>query len=363
VSEDTVIGRRRLLQLAASGVAAGAVPASALAAPLAGANPVAPIAAPTVPAEAKGRKRVLMMLWRGETPVEKGFRDYLKSADVDYDLIVRNAAMSLDKVKAYIAEAKETHPDLVYTWGTEVTRAVLGRYNEVDPAVNITRIPVVFTVVTTPVGAGIVPAMGPSGRNFTGVSHVPSLDVQLNALQAYRPVKRLAVINNPTTRLSAIIVRGLMRACERRGIDLHIASLSKDAQGNPSAASIPGVMQAIARWKPDFLYLSTDSFIAANAAAITGIADQLRIPTFAASEVPLRRGTALCGLVGRYEAVGRMTAYKVLQILRDGIPPGRIPIETLHRFSYIVNMDVAGDLGVYPPLAVLDYAELIKSSS
>jgi putative ABC transport system substrate-binding protein len=40
--------------------------------------------------------------------------------------------------------------------------------------------------------------------------------------------------------------------------------------------------------------------------------------------------------------------------------PAAIPIETLARFSYLVNMPVAAQLDLYPPLKVLNYAELLK---
>ncbi|WP_395407865.1 hypothetical protein ACHMW6_14920 [Pseudoduganella sp. UC29_106] len=40
--------------------------------------------------------------------------------------------------------------------------------------------------------------------------------------------------------------------------------------------------------------------------------------------------------------------------------PDAIPVETLASFSYLVNADVAGQLGVTPPKSVLQRAELIR---
>lgn len=42
-----------------------------------------------------------------------------------------------------------------------------------------------------------------------------------------------------------------------------------------------------------------------------------------------------------------------------GKPPGRIPVETLKRFSLLVNMRVAHSLRMYPPIDMLNYAEVI----
>ncbi|MGE5505418.1 MAG: ABC transporter substrate-binding protein [Actinomycetota bacterium] len=304
------------------------------------------------------RKRILMLLWRGETNAESGFRAHLRAEGVDFDLIMRDAKMDISRVADFIEEARRTRPDLIYTWGTEVTRAVVGPYDAVDPGRHITDIPVVFTAVTAPVESGIVPSMGPSGRNVTGVSHVPPLAVQLKALLAYRPVTRIACLYSPATTLSAMTVRELHELCSRQAIELQATAFPL-TDGRPNLAALPQTLGEIARHEPQFLYLSTESVIAANAAIITDEARRLRLPTFAATEVPLRNGTALCGLVGHYDAAGRMTAHKVLQVLRETLPPGRIPVERLSRFSYVVNMKVARELDLYPPLAVMDYAELM----
>ncbi|MEI7606526.1 MAG: ABC transporter substrate-binding protein [Rhodospirillaceae bacterium] len=337
----TGISRRRTLQLAA-GMAATLLPI--------------PSRAAIPPA---GRKRVMMMLWRGETVAERGFRAYLAASGADIELTVRDANLDIAKVADFIAEARATRPDLIYTWGTEITRAVVGPSDAVDPLLHITDIPVVFSIVTHPVGSGIVTKIGASGRNVTGVSHVAPLATQLKALLAYRRVKRIACIYNSTTNISAVTVQELKDLCVRHGIDLVAEAFPLDEEGRPDAAAIPRLMAGIARYQPQFLYLGTDSFIAANRTVICDTARKLLLPTFAATEVLVREASALCGLVAPYDAVGRLAALKVLEVLRNGTAVGQIPIETLSRFSYIVNMRVAGELDLYPPLAVLDYAEIL----
>ncbi len=338
----TGLSRRHMLRLA-TGAAAALVPARSLAA----AGPAGP-------------KRVMMLLWRGETAAEKGFRAYLEASGADISLTVRDANLEIERVAGFIAEARATRPDLIYTWGTEITRAVVGPAGAVDPRLHITDIPVVFSVVTHPVGSGIVPHIGASGRNVTGVSHVAPMATQVKALMAYRPVARVACIYNSITNVSAVTVRELRDLCRQQGIELVAEAFPLDEEGRPDASAIPRLLAGIAERKPHFLYLGTDSFIAANRAVITDTARQLRLPTFAATEVLVREASALCGLVAPYDAVGRLAALKVLEVLREGRPVGSIPIETLSRFSYIVNMRVAGELGLYPPLAVLDYAEILR---
>ena len=124
-------------------------------------------------------------------------------------------------------------------------------------------------------------------------------------------------------------------------------------------SSLPKLMAQVSQTAPDFLYLGPDSFIGANCKQITALALQHRIPVFSATEVALREGKALFGLVSRYAAVGQLTARMAEQILVQKLSPAQIPIETLTRFSYIVNMAVAAELDLYPPLKVINFAEVI----
>jgi putative ABC transport system substrate-binding protein len=82
------------------------------------------------------------------------------------------------------------------------------------------------------------------------------------------------------------------------------------------------------------------------------------LPTFASTEQLMETG-ALTGLISRYHAIGQFTAYKAEQILINKVPPSRIPVETLTRFTLQVRMDVAEQLKMPPPLPMFNYAELL----
>lgn len=304
--------------------------------------------------------RVYMILYRGETPVERGFCDYLASRGISVELIIRDIAQDTGKIPALIAEARALHADLIYTWGTPVTLAVAGKHGSIDPVRNVTDIPVVFTMVASPEGSGLVATRASSGRNITGDSHVVPIDQQLSAIRAYRDFARLAVIYNPAEPNSVLTVKELREASRREHFQLIEQPIPLDAQNRPQESSLPQLIADVARKKPQFLYLGPDSFIGANRKLVTESALDQRLPTFSATEIALREGKALFGLVSRYDNVGRLAAYKAEQILVKKMHPRTIPIETLARFSYIVNMSVAAQLGFYPPLKVVNYAEVIR---
>jgi putative ABC transport system substrate-binding protein len=335
--------RRRLMAAGLAGIAVSALP-SALLAQSSRPRPF----------------RIYMILYRGETEVEKGFRDYLASRNIAVELIVRDVAQDIGKVAGLIAEARGLGADLIYTWGTPVTLAVVGRKADVNPAIHVTDIPVLFTMVASPEGSGLVDSRSSSGRNVTGTSHVVPTVQQLGAVRAYRDLARMAILFNPAEPNSVLIVKELQAAAKRDRFQLTEQPIPLDDNGKPMESALPQLIAEIAKSKPQFLYLGPDSFIGANRKVITETALANRLPTFSATEIALREGKALFGLVSRYENVGRLTAHKAEQILARKLHPKDIPIETLARFSYIVNMSVAAELDFYPPLKVVNYAEVIR---
>ncbi len=305
-------------------------------------------------------KRIYMILYRGETEVEQGFRAHFRDQGVAAEFIVRDVALDVRKVPALIREARALKADLIYTWGTTVSIAVAGSKGKINPAEHVTDIPVVFTMVSSPEAAGLADARGWSGRNITGTSHlVPTLQ-QLGAIRAFRPFTRLGVIYNPAESNSLFTVRELRAAAVPGRFTLVERPVPLDQQGQPIAAALPDMVAHMARERVDFLYMGPDSFLAANRKVFTEAAVAGRLPMFAATESALRDGKALFGLVSGYDNVGRLTAHKALQILQHGRSPAAVRVETLARFSYLVNMQVAAALSFYPSLKVINYAELMR---
>lgn len=123
-------------------------------------------------------------------------------------------------------------------------------------------------------------------------------------------------------------------------------------------AALPELVTRAALEQPQFLYLPPDSFLGQNSREVTRLALERRLATYAAAESLLAGTNALLGLVSRYYNLGRLTARKTEQILMEGAHPGDIPVDTLKRFSYVINMPTARDLELYPPMSVLDFAEV-----
>jgi putative tryptophan/tyrosine transport system substrate-binding protein len=306
--------------------------------------------------------RIYAITFRGMTDVERGFQDYFAARRIPVQITFRDLNRDASRMPGFLEEIKRTKPDLVYTWGTSVTLGVVGTYDGYDPATNITEIPVVFTLVAAPVLAKIVPDLKNSRRNVTGVFHVAPTEAQIRAMASYRPFKSIGILYTPTEQNSVVVVDEVREVSKRLGFAVIAKPLKLDAAKKVTAEGAPEMIKEMKDQKVDWLYLPPDSYLGTQAkSVIIPAAMAAGLPTFASTEQLMETG-ALTGLVSRYHSIGQFTAYKAEQILVHKVPPAKIPVETLTRFSLVVRMDVAEALKLPPPLPMFNYAELITSS-
>jgi ABC-type uncharacterized transport system substrate-binding protein len=303
--------------------------------------------------------RIYAITFRGMTDVEKGFQDYFAARRIPVQITFRDLNRDSSRMPGFLEEIRRTKPDLVYTWGTSVTLGVVGTFDNVDPQVHITDIPVVFTLVAAPVLAKIVRDLKNPGRNVTGVFHVAPTEAQIRAMASYRPFKSLGILYTPTEQNSVVVVEEVREVSKRLGFSVIARPLKLDANKKVTSEGAPEMVRDLKQQNVEWLYLPPDSYLGTiTKSVIIPAAMAAGIPTFASTEQLMETG-ALTGLVSRYHSIGQFTAYKAEQILVNKVAAAKIPVETLTRFALQVRMDVADRLKLPPPLPMFNYAELI----
>lgn len=303
--------------------------------------------------------RIYRVTYRGRTEVEDGFDDYLAANGIAAEFIERDAQRSTEPLPGFVEEIRDLKPDLVYTWGTPVTLGIAGRQDAEDRSKFITDIPVVFALVASPVAAGLVADNAHPNRMLTGSVHVVPTETQLRAMHSYRPIKSLGVLYTETEQNSVSIVKELHGLRETMGFSLVERQFKLGADGRPTDEGLEELVAGIAQDGANWLYFLPDTFLGTQYDRLVPAALANKLPTFGAAELAIREGGTLVGLISRYYSVGQLAASKAAKILRDGTPPQDIPIETLKRFSLIINLPVAKKLDLYPPIEMLNYAEVI----
>jgi putative ABC transport system substrate-binding protein len=307
---------------------------------------------------------IYMIVWRGCEDACQGFQDYFRERDIEVNFILRDAARDKKHLPGFVQEARRMKVDLVLTWGTSVTVGTVGRLGKVNPDVHLTDIPVVFMIVADPVGAEIIESYESSGRShITGTRNRVPEEVQMKAIQAYRKFKRIGLIYNTNEQNSVLNAKTMRSVAKKMQFELVEAALDLNESGKPTMESIPRKIAELKEKNVDFIYVGSSSFLMANRDQFTSAALDMGMPVAAAYEAMAAKSNALLAVASRYYNVGKLAGYQAEQILVEKIAPGDIPIRSLSRFSYVINMKTAKKLRLFPPLSVLRYAEVIEDTA
>ena len=280
---------------------------------------------------------------------EKGFEAALASAgfkegvNVTYD---RQNAQGDPAKAAEIARKFNTDPiDLVHSIATPTTQAVLKV---------ITRKPVVFSSITDPVGAGIVPQDSTpgkkSGTNVTGVSDLWPVLLQMETYSRFVPRARdWGTIFNPAEANSVTHVKAMRAAAKSLGLNLIEVTVTNSQQVEQAAHSLVGKVQAIT--------ITSDNTTVASFDAIAKVCDQNKIALFAGDVDSVPRG-AIAAYGMDYFLVGYSAGKKAALVLK-GVKPGDIPWGPVEKFSLVINQKAARAQGVVVPPELLKKADKV----
>lgn len=320
-----------------------------------------PVNAQAVMKEFERPFEIFMVVWRGETEVEDGFRSQLNQRGIPVNLTLRNLALDRANAPPIVEEIKEAQPDLVYTWGTGTTSSIVGRLDSESPDDFVTGIPGLFVLVAYPIQARIVESFEKPGRAVTGVSFLAPIEVQLSAIQAYHPFRKLAVIYDSNAGNSRINVEQLREAAPAMGMELLELPVPLNDEGRPDPEALPELVSRAKSDGAELIYMGPDSFITRHGDVFTANAIKAGLPTFAATQAPLLGSRAMFGLVTDYFTLGRLAALQAERILVDGVAPEDLPVGQLNRYKLWINMDVVHDVGLYPPLQMIAVADFQNS--
>jgi putative ABC transport system substrate-binding protein len=201
---------------------------------------------------------------------------------------------------------------------------------------NTSTIPIVFTMVSDPVGQGFVENLAHPGGNVTGFSDFNALMAGkwLEMLtQVAPPVARVAVMYNPATTPYAGL---MMRAIEDAAPTFAIAVQSAPCR---DAAEIQSVIAELARGERGGLLVLTDIFTIVHRDTILASAAQHRLPTVYFA----RSFTAAGGLMSYgidYSDLFLRSAVYIDRILK-GTNPRDLPVQQPTKFELVINLKTA----------------------
>ena len=219
-------------------------------------------------------------------------------------------------------------------------------------AKNVTKtIPIVFTGVGDPVGAGVVQSLSHPGGNVTGISTLATelsakrLELLKEIVPNAAPVAMVWNDTNPSMVLSA---REAQNAADR--LDLNLQSI-----GVHDLISFDAAFATISSSHFNALLTLVDPFTREHRQRIVDFAAQRRLPAIYESREFVDAG-GLISYGPSFPALQRRAADYVSMIFKGGKPVD-IPIEQPTKFELIINLKTAKELGLTIPPTVLARAD------
>lgn len=306
-------------------------------------------------------RHVHMVVWRGCEEACKGFIRYFEDRDLPVRIEVTDVAGDKNLLPEVQTRLIAERPDLVVTWGTTVSSSLLGTRAEHGTGSALGDIPALFMIVADPVASDLVESYEVSGRDHvSGVRNRVPEEVQLRLMFEYFRPDRLGVLNHPGELNSTLNTESLRDIAQEFGFSLVEHLYTPDARGDVPVAQIPEAMAALKAKGAEAIYVGSSSYNLEHQKEFVAAAAALDLPVFSAYTQMVEEGGALMAIGTSYANVGRLAALQAAAIVLDGDVAGALPIKALNRYSIILNMTSARQLGLYPPLSLIGVAEVVQ---
>ena len=302
------------------------------------------------PLEAQQARRpfrigVLNAAWAASHPTVEGLKAGLKELgledgrDVTFD--IRFTEGKLDTMPAAVGALVKAGVDLIFTSQEAATQAAKDATKSV---------PIVFTLVGDPVGAGIVSTLAQPGGNVTGVSSLQTELVakRLEVLKTLTPaVRRVWLVYYSVDQGTTPMIKAL-EAAQRMKLELL-------PRGVLDAGELKRVLDGVRR---DDAVLVPEGSNPDLTIAIIERALALRVPAVFGTALWIGYG-GLMSYGPDYYAQGVQAATLVARILK-GARPQDLPVEGAEKIDLAVNLKTAELLGLTVPRKILLRADAFR---
>jgi len=209
--------------------------------------------------------------------VEQGIQDELAElgyTDISYDL--QSANGDLSTASQIASKFKADGVDVAVGIATPTAQALVASLSD---------IPVVFTAVTDPVGAELVPSLAGGGGNVTGYSDLTPVREQIELLAQFGNIDSIGHVYSSGEANAVVLANMAREVATELGIDFVEATVTNSAEVRQAAQSIAD--------RVDVFYMSTDNTVVSALSSLTEVAMDAGVPVMSAdpSSAVLHDGT------------------------------------------------------------------------
>lgn len=209
----------------------------------------------------------------------------------------------------------------------------------IQSATEDNQIPVVFSAVSDPVGAGLVADNDAPGSNITGTSDAIDTAMIMQLIQAADPdAAKIGLLYDKSQASSLTSIEDAKAYCDANG-------LTYVEKTGTTAAEIQAAADALVAEAVDAVFTPQDNTVMTAELSIFEKFTQAQIPHYTGADSFALNG-AFVGYGVNYADLGTATADMAVEILVNGTDPAATPVQTLDRGIVTVNTETAEACGI-----------------
>ena len=199
-------------------------------------------------------------------------------------------------------------------------------------------IPVVYTAVSDPVGAGLADEEGNSVGNITGTSDKLPVEEQLKMIRDLMPdAKKIGILYTTSEANSVSAIEEYKSLVKKYDFELVEKGITTTADVSLAADDLLS--------KVDCITNLTDNTVVASLPTILDKANEKKIPVFG-SEIEQVKIGCLAAEGIDYIALGKQTGKMAAKVLKGEKKASEMPFETITEAGLYLNTKVAENLGI-----------------
>ncbi|MGH7798130.1 MAG: ABC transporter substrate-binding protein [Candidatus Binatia bacterium] len=264
----------------------------------------------------------------------------------------RWAAHRMDHVPALAEDLVRLKVELIVTATQQVTRDVKNA---------TTTIPIVMMWAGDAVDNGLVASLARPGGNITGLSEQYA-DMNTKLLEVLHDtlpkVTRVAFLWDPDSRVYTATFRAAQAVAPALGLTLQSLELRhRDRNVKKTAEELEGMLAAAAQKRAGAMVVMSRLYEAFGQ-RIAAFSVKNRVPVFSVSSNSVEEYSGLLAYAPDWGDMARRAATYVDKILK-GAKPADLPVEQPRKFTLLVNLKTAKQIGVTIPQTVLFRADKV----
>lgn len=195
-------------------------------------------------------------------------------------------------------------------------------------------IPVVFSAVTDPEGAGLI------GPGMTGVSNLTPIETQFELIKELLPeVRTIGMVYNAAEANSVFLMERAKAMAEQLGYEMELAVITST---NEVGIALDQLLP-----KVDMLYSVQDNMVASAFPVVVEKANEAGVPIIGTVQAFVDQGAVAMDNASDYE-VGLQTGKMAARVL-EGASVDEIPFETIQNTALAVNEEALEFFGIDLP--------------